>query len=90
MILSYDSATGFRYVRIDMCVLIYGGGRRGCTASRFCCSSAGGKWDVKCVDSRGGDGVDRIARLDRAAKDEEEEMVDSVRCRSWFERLSCA
>lgn len=79
IILSYDSATGFRYLKIDMCAFRYGGGSRGWTASRFCSCSAGVKWDVKWIVSRGGDGVDRIARLDRAAKDEEEEIVDNVR-----------
>lgn len=39
-----------------------------------------------CNGVRGGDGVDRIAKLDNAAKVED---VEIVRCRSWLFLLSC-
>ena len=36
---------------------------------------------------RGGDGVERSVKFVSAAMDELEDMVESVRCRSWFDRL---
>ena len=56
-------------------------------ASKAALCSWGGKCDVNVMGVRGGDGVDRRAKLVRAAIEELEEIVDSVRCRSWLDRL---
>lgn len=52
------------------------------------CESTVGKNEVICIGVRGGDGVERRARLDSAANDDEPDMEDMVRCRSWFDRWS--
>ena len=56
-------------------------------ASKAALCSWGGKCDVNVMGVRGGDGVERRAKLVRAAIEELEEIVDSVRCRSWLDRL---
>ena len=56
-------------------------------ASKAALCSWGGKCDVNVMGVRGGDGVDRRAKLVRAAIEELEEIVDNVRCRSWLDRL---
>ena len=38
------------------------------------------------IGVRGGEGVERSAKLVSAAMDELEDIVESVRCRSWFDR----
>ena len=43
------------------------------------CESTVGKNEVICTGVRGGDGVERRARLDSAANDDEPDMEDMVR-----------
>ncbi len=56
-------------------------------ASEAALCSCGGKCDVNVMGVRDGDGVDRRAKFVRAAMEELDDMVESVRCRSWLDRL---
>jgi len=78
---------GLRYANTVICALRYGGGNKGCIASKLAVCSGGGKYDVNWIGV-GGDGVERRARLDSAAKDDDDESVDKVRCRSWLDLLN--
>jgi len=49
------------------------------------CESTVEKNEVICTGVRGGDGVERSARLDKAANDDDPDIEDMVRCRSWFD-----
>ena len=86
MTLSYDSAIGFRYASTVRWALRYGGGSSGWMVSSALFCSCGGRWDVIRMGARVGDGADRSVKLVRAAIEELEDIVESVRFLSWFDR----